>query len=330
MKEQKTIPVRLPRSAVWYATAALFGASWVVAPGTLSSSSLDSMLPFAGILAIAAVGLTLVIQQRGIDLSIAGTITLASVMVGQLTANSGGNLALAIIVVLAICAGLGLVNGLVVGVFNVSPLVATLALNAIVTGGVLAYTDGAPVRAPASLSDFSLDKTLGISNLVWLALVCVCVVGGLMAKSIWGRQFVATGANHAAARAAGLTVELLQLSAYVGASVCYGIAGILHAGFVSLPNVDAGEAYLLPAYAAVVVGGTSFVGGRGNILGTAVAALFLSQLTQLVLSIGAPTSTQLVIQSVVIAIAAALQLVDRQTLAAWLQRLRRRPAPAGR
>jgi ribose transport system permease protein len=87
-----------------------------------------------------------------------------------------------------------------------------------------------------------------------------------------------------------------------------------------------GETYLLPSVAAVVVGGTALTGGRGNVVGTAVAAVFLTQLSQLVLSMGAPTSTQLVIQSAVIAIAAALQVRDREAMLAFLRS--RRPTRA--
>ena len=117
-----------------------------------------------------------------------------------------------------------------------------------------------------------------------------------------------------------------KVTAYVAAALCYTAAGVLLAGYVSTPNIGSGDQYLLPAIAAVVVGGTAFTGGRGNIVGTAVAALFLSQLTQLVLSLGAPTATQLVIQAVVIAVAAAAQAADRDRLMALLPWLpRRRP-----
>jgi ribose transport system permease protein len=137
---------------------------------------------------------------------------------------------------------------------------------------------------------------------------------------------VSVGASVQAARAAGVRVELARLSTYMAAAVCYAVAGIVLAGYLSTPNIGMGESYLLPTVAAVVVGGTALTGGRGNIVGTAVAAVFLTQLTQLVLSMGAPTSTQLVIQSAVIAIAAALQVRDRESMLAFLRS--RRPARA--
>lgn len=313
----------LPRSSVWYATLALFVVCVVVEPGSVDSVSINAMLPFAAILAIAAVGQTLVIMQRGIDLSVPGMMTLSGLAVSEYAANHGDKLLPAVLVVLAVALLVGLINGLVVGFLGVTPLVATLAMNAILIGAAISYSGGTPSRAPAGLSSFALDKTLGISHVVWLALAFVIVVAGVVSRTVWGRRFVSVGASVQAARAAGVRVELARLSAYMAAAVCYAVAGIVLAGYLSTPNIGMGESYLLPSVAAVVVGGTALTGGRGNIVGTAVAAVFLTQLTQLVLSMGAPTSTQLVIQSAVIAIAAALQVRDRESMLAFLRGGRR-------
>jgi ribose transport system permease protein len=319
----------MPSSFVWYATALLFIASFVIEPGSVDSNSLNAMLPFAGILAIAAVGQTLVVMQRGIDLSLPGMMTVSALLVSKFASEHGNNIVLAIVVVAAVATVVGLVNGFAISFFTVTPLVATLAMNAILVGFALAYSGGTPVRAPEGVSNFSLDKTLGISNTDLLALLLVIVVAAVVARTIWGRRFVAVGASERAARTAGVPTERFKLLAYVAAALCYSAAGILLAGYVSTPNVGSGDQYLLPAIAAVVVGGTAFTGGRGNIVGTAVAAVFLSQLTQLVLSLGAPTATQLVIQAVVIALAAAAQSVDRGQLLAMLPtRASKAPATA--
>ena len=316
-----------PRSSVWYATILLFLVSAVIEPGSVDSVSINAMLPFAGILAIAAVGQTLVIMQRGIDLSVPGMITLAGLGVSEYAAAHGGKLLPAVLVVLAVALLVGLVNGLVVGFLTVTPLVATLAMNAILIGAAISYSGGTPSRTPKGLSTFANDKTLGISHVVWLALAFVIVVALVISRTVWGRRFVSVGASVQAARAAGVRVELARLCAYMAAAVCYAVAGIVLAGYLSTPNISMGESYLLPSVAAVVVGGTALTGGRGNIVGTAVAAVFLTQLTQLVLSMGAPTSTQLVIQSAVIAIAAALQVSDRDAILALLRRRTARTVP---
>jgi ribose transport system permease protein len=318
----------IPSSFAWYVTALLFVVSWIIAPGSVDSTSIDAMLPFAGILAIAAVGQTLVVMQRGIDLSLAGMMTLSALVVSKFASEHGNNILLAILVVAALAVVVGAVSGFVISFFNVTPLVATLAMNAILVGIALAYSGGTPVRAPDKVASFALNKTLGISNTDILAVLLVIAVALVVSRTVWGRRFIAVGASERASRTAGLPVERFKVTAYVAAALCYTAAGVLLAGYVSTPNVGSGDQYLMPAIAAVVVGGTAFTGGRGNIVGTAVAALFLSQLTQLVLSLGAPTATQLVIQAGVIAVAAAAQAADRNRLVALLPRLTR-PRAAG-
>src|SRR5699024_5084776 len=103
--------------------------------------------------------------------------------------------------------------------------------------------------------------------------------------------------------------------AYILAALCYGIAGLVLAGYVQTPGVKVGDDYLLPSIAAVVVGGTSLGGGRGRMIGSAIGAVLLSQLTQLVLSLGPPPSTQMVVQAAVIAFAAGIQPESRRAVA---------------
>lgn len=150
---------------------------------------------------------------------------------------------------------------------------------------------------------------------MWLAIALVIVTAVATNKTTWGRRIVAVGANDRAARAAGIRVTQVQISGYIAAALCYAAAGVVLAGYVSTPNTNAGNSYLLPSIAAVVVGGTALTGGRGTVVGSAVGALFLSQLTQLVFSLGAPTSTQLMIQAAVLAIAVTAQGVG---LRSWL------------
>ncbi|HEY2715057.1 MAG TPA: ABC transporter permease [Solirubrobacterales bacterium] len=311
-----------PRTSIWYATAALFLLSWLIEPGSVSSVSINAMLPFAGILAVAAVGQTLVIMQRGIDLSVPGMITLSGMALSEYSSSHHAGIVVSVLVVLGLAVVVGLINGLVVGYLRVSALVATLAMNAILMGAAIDYSGGSSSRAPAGMNSFSVEKTLGLSNTVWLALALVLVVGVGIAFTVWGRRFVAVGARAEAARAAGIRVEAYRLAAYIAAAVCYAAAGMVLAGYLETPNITMGDTYLLPTIAAVVVGGTALTGGKGHILGTAIGALFLTQLTQLVLSMGAPTSTQLVIQAVVIAAAAALQVADREAILARLRPLR--------
>jgi ribose transport system permease protein len=138
-----------------------------------------------------------------------------------------------------------------------------------------------------------------------------------------GRRFVAIGTSAAAARAAGMPVRAYQVATYSAAAVCYGLAGVLAAGYLQTPGLSAGNNYLLPSIAAVVLGGTALAGGGSSVLATAIGALFLTQLQQVVFGAGAPASLQLLIQSIAIGLGMALRTVP------WQRSLSRLRDPLG-
>jgi ribose transport system permease protein len=147
------------------------------------------------------------------------------------------------------------------------------------------------------------------------------LVAAIIRSTVVGRRFVAVGASPAAAHAAGVRVKAYEVATYVFASISYGAAGILVAGFLGTPGIGAGNDYLLPTIAAVVLGGTSLVGGVGSVVATGVGALFLTQLQQVVLGMGAAPSVKFIIQGSIIALGMAVGAVP------W-RRLRERVLPA--
>src|SRR4051812_26131804 len=242
---------RVPRAgrftAVWIATVALFAISPLLASGSVSHSALLSMLPFAAILAIAAIGQTLVVQQGGLDLSVPGGIALAAAMVTKIPGGDGGKL----VPVLLLVAGAAVVTGVVIGLavtrLGITPLVATLGVNALLLGTVVQVTGGSIAStAPPNLTSFAQGKTLGIPHTFLFALAVIAVLALIMRKTVWGRRVEAIGANPRAARAAGISVTAHQISVYVAATICYALAGVLLAGFISAPTLFSGDTYLLP------------------------------------------------------------------------------------
>jgi ribose transport system permease protein len=310
---------RVPRAgrftAVWIATVALFAISPLLASGSVSHSALLSMLPFAAILAIAAIGQTLVVQQGGLDLSVPGGIALAAAMVTKIPGGDGGKL----VPVLLLVAGAALVTGVVIGMavtrLGITPLVATLGVNALLLGTVVQVTGGSIAStAPPNLTSFSQGKTAGLPHTALLAVVLVAVVAFLMRRTVSGRRLEAIGANPRAARAAGMSVRRHQIGVYVGAQLSYAAAGVLLAGFISAPTLFSGDSYLLPTIAAVVLGGTSLAGGRASVVATAIGALFLTQLEQVVLAMGAQDAVQLLIQGVIVGFGMGLRQVPWERL----------------
>jgi ribose transport system permease protein len=293
--------------AIWPATVLLLAISPIIAKGSLSSGALSASVPFAAILAIAAIGETLTIQQRGLDFSLAATLSLATVIVTRYPGGHDDRLPVAILIVFASCAVSGLVSGLLITRLLITPLVATLGVNTLLLGTILALTDGnATAQAPPNLAHFASGNFLGVPSLVVVAAILVVAVATLTRVTNLGRRFIFVGTNPVAAYVLGIRVRRVETATYVVAALFYGVAGILLAGFVSTPGLSPGDTYLLPAVAAVVLGGTPLTGGEGSVLATGIGAFFLIQLQQVVFGAGAPSSVQLLIQGGVIAIGMAL------------------------
>jgi ribose transport system permease protein len=214
---------------------------------------------------------------------------------------------LAVPLTLIIALAIGTVNGLLVARVNITPIVVTLATNAILMGAVRAVSGGSPITAPAELAEFSHSKFLGVPMTLILALMFILVVSLVTKRTIAGRRFVAVGQNPAAATAAGIPILRYQVATYAVAALCFAVAGMLYAGFIGSASQEAGVEYLLPAIAAVVVGGTPFTGGRGSVIASGAAALFMTLLGQMVLALGAQTSVQLLVQALAIIVAVTIR-----------------------
>jgi ribose transport system permease protein len=308
---------------IWIATAALFVISALVEPDSVRHSALLGMFPFAAVLAIAAMGQTLVIQQGGIDLSVPGLISITVVVVTHYPNGDDGKLATALLFALAIAVAAGLLTGLVVSWIGVTPIVATLGMNALLVGGALQISGGGTPRTTTnSLLNFASGKVAGVPNTVIVAVLLTAAVAFVIKKTVIGRRFEAVGAGLFGARAAGLEARRYQFGAYLSATILYCIAGVLLAGVVSTPSSFQGDSYLLPSVAAVVLGGTSLLGGRGSVVATAVAALFITQLDQFVLVTGAKQGVQNLVDAAALAAGIAIYSVPWRHL---IEALRRRP-----
>jgi len=301
------------------ATLALFAASLLFAPSSLSRGTLLTMLPFAAALAIASLGQTLVVMQGGIDLSVAGGLSLYVVILTKYPAGDNTRLLPAIGIAFLAAIAAGWLNGFLVGRMRLNPIVATLGTNALLFGAVLWYTAGIPTTTTARLARVGGGLWLGIPAPVCFAVAATAVVTAVVKLTPPGRRFEGVGANETAARTAGLQVKRHQASAYVWAQLLYCLAAVVHAGIVNQPTAYEGNNYLLPTVAAVVLGGTSLLGGRGNLVATAIAALFLSQLDQFVLALGVTYATRTLVQAAALAVGVALYSVKWRALARRLR-----------
>lgn len=296
-------------------TGALFVATAVFVPRALGGTALDATFPAVAVLALAAVGETLVIQQRGIDLSVPGTIALSAYLVAALPVRDGMPLPVAVLVVALVAVVVGLVNGALVTIGRITPLVATLAVGALLQGVLLTVSNATAATVTESLAGFGSATVAGASDLLWVSVGITVVIAACMRGTVAGRRFVGVGASPAAGRAAGIVVNWYVVGSYVLGSLCYAGAGVLLVSYLGTTSASMGDSYELAVIAAVIIGGTPLTGGRGSVVATWIAALLLAELDQVVATLGAPSSTQLLIQSGVIAAAAAL---GRLRIGPWL------------
>jgi ribose transport system permease protein len=291
-------------------TVVLFALSAVIAPTSVAPNTFSGMLPFAAILAVVGLGQMLVIQQAGIDLSVAGSVSLAAVIVTVYPGGDNSRLPGALMMTVAVSIGVGLLNGFLVGFMKLNPIIATLGTNSLLYGLVMAISHGIPRQTTSNLQNAIIGTTLGLPNAVFIALGTLLLVILMLRKTVAGRRFESIGASENVAKTTGLRVRTHQGLAYVWAQLLYTLAGIMIAGVISSPNGFMGDAYLLPSVAVVVLGGTSLLGGRGLPTATVIAAVFLSQLDQFVLALGVNFAVRTLVQAAAFAIGVAIYTVD--------------------
>jgi len=289
-------------------------------PAFFRPTNLLNVLRQASALGIVSIGQTIVVVGGGVDLSIAATMQLATVMVAELARGEDARLPSAAAVCLVLGALVGLVNGLLVTRRKVPSFVATLAVSVLVTGIRLAYTEANPSGALPPVLRVVGQGTLLHLPLAFLTFALVAGIAHVvLTRTTFGRALYATGGNPRAAHLSGVAVASLTVSTYVLSGILAAIGGLVLAGYIGYADQWIGRGSELDSIAAAVVGGASFAGGVGTIVGTVGGVLLLASLLNVVLLLGLDPSYQLVISGLVVMIAVGAQ-------ATRLRLGRRRPA----
>ncbi|KAB1652847.1 ABC transporter permease [Pseudoclavibacter chungangensis] len=276
-----------------------------------------SLITLAALLAMAAMGQTLVVILGGLDLAIAGYITFGAMIAGNATSRLGWPVPLAFAVVFVVCGGIGALVGWLCHRFRVEPLVMTLGVGAVLTGGSMFIANGdyngQPPQELKSLAQLT-GTTFGLP--IPPIIVIVVLLGVLLwlflAKTPAGRRLYATGVNP---RAAGLTrirTSVVWTLVFAASGVFAGVAGMFLAAFGSGWSMSIGDPYLFSGLAAVLVGGTTFGSVRGGFTRTALGALILTVLSTIIVSQGLTEGQTRIVYGVIILVMVALYGRERR------------------
>ncbi|HGF5708295.1 TPA: autoinducer 2 ABC transporter permease LsrC [Klebsiella pneumoniae] len=264
--------------SAFFAIVAPFVVLVALNPAYFSLQTLAMIFASSQILCLLALGATLVMLTRNIDVSVGSTVGLCAITVG-VALNNGYGLATAIAFALAIGALAGAFNGLLVVGLRIPAIVATLGTLGLYRGVMLLWTGGKWIEGlPDSLKSLSEPAFLGVSPLGWLVLALLLAGGWLLSRTAFGRDFYAVGDNLAAARQLGVAVNRTRMLAFTLNGMLAACAGIVFAAQIGFVPNQTGSGLEMKAIAACVLGGISLLGGTGTLLGAFLGAFFLTQI----------------------------------------------------
>jgi ribose transport system permease protein len=266
---------------------ALYIVSGILEPNYFRPEHIMSVLVLSCFLGIICVGQTLIILTGGADLSVAYSVTLSACIFAQTTKVTGSGL-------LGLAAALG--AGLLIGVFKgigvarleITPMVMTLATNAILMSATFLYTQGVlKGDSPELVTILAKNSFMGLRYCVLLWIVIGILTIFLLKKTTFGRKIFAVGSSMRVSKLSGIDTGWVLIAVYVIASLMMSLAGIMLIGYLGYPNYTMGDGYQLISIAAVVIGGTSILGGHGSYLGTmgGVVIIYLIQSILIILDI---------------------------------------------
>jgi ribose transport system permease protein len=265
------------RSLVAYAVVAILwiAASLLIA-GFGAYAHLRYIVELAAVIGLVGIGQTVAVIGGGIDLSVSAVITVTAIILPLVTFDADA------------AGGIGAVNGLGIGYLGLPPLIMTLAMATILQGLLILIAGGSAI----SVTNPSLDwlgsthfLTISVSIMLWAIVAAVCLFWLHGTRS--GSLIFAIGANPVVSRLSGVPIRRLTLATYVISGFCAGLAGLLLLSMNGQGYVGIGDPYLLSSIAAVVLGGTSILGGQGSYLGTIAGAVLLVTMTALITVVNA-------------------------------------------
>jgi ribose transport system permease protein len=281
-----------------------------------TASTLQDLLAAVAPVAIVGVGMTAVIVTGGIDVSVGSAVAVAMVVVGQLVRDSGLPFLPAVLVAVGVGAALGLFNGVLVAYGRIHPIIVTFATLNLYRWLAFQLFGGEEVNnipgTLAALGGGAEGRTAGLPNAFLLAAVLAALMWAYMRYSATGRHLYAIGNDAHAARLQGVRVTRRLVSVYVVTGVLVGLAAVVFIGGGGRIGQAVGTGFELQVIAAVVIGGTSILGGRGTVLGTVLGALLVGTVSAAVTLLGWPSELTALFIGVFILVAVGVDLLRQR------------------
>ena len=253
-------------------------ALWIATPHFLTTTNLLNVVEQSTLIGIIAVGMTFVILTAGIDLSVGSIVALSGVAMGT-AFRAGLPVIAAALTGLAVGLACGVANGALITLGRLPPFIATLGMMSVARGGALMLSDGRPISGyPAGFRELATGDLLGIPTPVVLMLAIYGIAHFVLTRTTLGRYTYAIGGNEEAAELSGIRVRAYKTAVYGIAGLLSAVTALLLVARLDSAQPIAGIMYELDAIAAVVIGGTSLLGGSGSVVGTLIGALIMGVL----------------------------------------------------
>ena len=271
------------------------------------------------IVAIGALGMTMIIVSGGIDLSVGSVVALSGV-VGATSLVKGFSPATAILLTIAVAGGVGLINGLIIAGFRMMPFIVTLGMMGVARGTAKWLAGNQTVNAPKSTINQLMDMLdprhfFPLPLGVWITMALAVIMAIVMQRTISGRYIFAIGSNEATARLCGIRVGPMKVAIYTLSGLFFGLAGLMQMSRLAVGDPTVAIGLELDIIAAVVIGGASLNGGTGSIWGSIIGALIMAVLRSGSSQMNWPNYIQEIIIGIVIILAVGLDKLRQRRAA---------------
>lgn len=275
--------------------------------GFLTQNNLINILRQTAMISIMAVAGTFVIASGQIDLTV-GAVAAMSAMIVSLVLQKTNSIPLALVSVLALGIGSGLVNGILVTKFRIPPFLVTMGMMSVIRGSAMWITNTAavPIKNMTFNKIFGIGDVGGVPVLILWTILFYIVGVILFNKTPFGRHTLAVGGNEVSAGYSGIKIDKIKIIVFLMSGVFAAFAGILYAGRMQAGRFSFGEGDEMSVIAAVVLGGTSMSGGTGSVVGALVGSILMGVINNALILAGLSTAQQTIVKGAIIIVAVVL------------------------